>query len=185
MSPSRKDIFKDRFTKYYSTLCHIAYKYIADKDDCEDIVQNVFIAVWDKGKDALPEGEFAYYITRAVKNSCISQLRRQPQDTISAEEAADCLPDDDTEETNYGDDAEDILQTTLAILSPRCKEVFLMAKLQGMKYREIAEELQISEKTVENLMGKAIKQLRAYIEANPHVLLLLIIFILQLSNRQR
>ena len=105
MSENRKEQFKLRFEKYYPMLCKIANGYIADQDDCEDIVQTLFINVWDKQKDALPEEEMLAYIK--------------------------------------------------------------MSKLQKMKYKEIAERLNISEKTVENHIGKAIKIIRAYIAANP------------------
>ena len=53
MSENRKEQFKLRFEKYYPMLCKIANGYIADQDDCEDIVQTLFINVWDKQKDAL------------------------------------------------------------------------------------------------------------------------------------
>ena len=67
----------------------------------------------------------------------------------------------------YGDEHSRFnkLDSALETLPPRCKDVFLLAKLQGLKYREIAEKLEVSEKTVENQMTKAIKLLRAYVAA--------------------
>lgn len=60
-----------------------------------------------------------------------------------------------------------LLENVLKEMPPKCREVFKMSKLQKMKYKEIAERLNISEKTVENHIGKAIKIIRAYIAANP------------------
>lgn len=77
MKTDRKEIFKSRFNEHYPRLCSIAYEYVSDADDSEDIVQELFINIWDKGKDALPDKEFAAYITTAVKNACISFLRKK------------------------------------------------------------------------------------------------------------
>lgn len=63
-----------------------------------------------------------------------------------------------------------MLEEALSTLPPKCKDVFLMAKLKGMKYREIANELGISEKTVDNQMTKAVKLLRAYATENPFLM---------------
>lgn len=65
-------MFKVRFQKHYPRLCALAYGYVSDKDDSEDIVQEAFIHIWDKGKDDLPEQEFMAYLATAVKNGCIS-----------------------------------------------------------------------------------------------------------------
>lgn len=65
---------------------------------------------------------------------------------------------------------EEVLEEALATLPPKCKDIFLMAKLKGMKYREIAGELGISEKTVDNQMTKAVKLLRAYAAENPFLM---------------
>lgn len=165
MVVSRKDRFKERFQMYYPRLCHIAYSYVADQDDSEDIVQELFITVWNKGKDDLPENEFMLYMTTAVRNSCISFLRRKPSATVSIDDHSletSSLPDDEHEEQD-SHRMRDVLDEVLSLLPPRCKEIFLMSKLRNMKYREIARELDLSEKTVENQMTKAIKLLRTYV----------------------
>ena len=54
MEVERKELFKVRFSKYYPVLCHTAAGYVADADDCEDIVQDLFVSVWNHEKDRLP-----------------------------------------------------------------------------------------------------------------------------------
>lgn len=165
----------------YSHLCNVAYNIIPDKDDCEDIVQETFIAVWDKGRDSLPEKEFSAYMVSAVKNNCISELRKRRIDTVSMDSSRTILADAAIQ-TDYDTDQEEqlarALNEALATLPQKCREIFLMSKLHGMKYREIAHENGISEKTVENQMGKAIKTLREY--AATHPLLLIIIALLSI-----
>lgn len=150
-------------------------------DDAEDIVQELFISVWNKQLDAMPEKEFAAYLTTSVKNSCISFLRKRREDTVSIEDhpaSASCLPDEMSEEGARS--PEDLLQAALATLPPKCKEIFLLAKLQGLKYREIAGKLALSEKTVENQMTKAIKLLRVYVAEHGFLLVTVIVSILSM-----
>ena len=156
-----KDIFKERFDMYYPMLCRVASGYISDSQECEDIVQECFIAVWHNGKHELDEKEFICYMIRAVKNNCISFLRKQKQNVVSldddrsigncsacVDEESDALPHDEQ------------LEILLSVLPPKCKEIFLLSKLHGLKYQEIALKLGISVKTVENQMGKAMKLIR-------------------------
>lgn len=160
---SRKDRFKERFQAYYPRLCHIAYSYVNDQDDSEDIVQELFINVWNKGKDDLPEKEFLLYMSTAVRNSSISFLRRKQYMTVPIEAyitEADSLSGEEHEDILH---PQDVLEEALSLLPPRCKEIFLMSKLRNMKYSEIAKELNLSEKTIENQMTKAFKLLRSYV----------------------
>ena len=68
METTRKERFEARFKQHYSRLCNIALNNVADRDDCEDLVQELFINVWNKGKDAMPEKDFALYMTTSIKN---------------------------------------------------------------------------------------------------------------------
>lgn len=173
MSTDRKELFKVRFERHYPRLCSIAYGYVADRDDSEDIVQETFIHIWDKGKDEMSEQDFVAYLTTAVKNRCISFLRRKKDDTVSIDDLplADQHPADDLPADGEAPRSpEEVLEEALATLPPKCKDIFLMAKLKGMKYREIAHALGISEKTVDNQMTKAVKLLRAYAAENPFLM---------------
>ena len=131
METTRKERFEARFKQHYSRLCNIAYGYVADRDDCEDLVQELFINVWNKGKDAMPEKDFALYMTTSIKNSCISFLRKKQNSEVSIEDhpsAAVTLANDD----DWSDERrspEELLEQALAVLPPKCKEVFLVANL--------------------------------------------------------
>ena len=175
----RETIFKKRFDDFYPMLCRIAFSYIPDIKECEDIVQESFIAVWNNQKDKLEEKEFAAYMVRAVRNNCVSFLRKQTLQVVSFEDhftATESLDVEDEEKAtpHY----EEILEQVLSVLPPKCKEVFLMSKLQGLKYKEIAERLQISEKTVENQMGKAIKLIRQQVQSGKFVFFVILVFLL-------
>ncbi len=88
---------------------------------------------------------------------------------------------EENEEENVS--SEERLQKALAVLPPKCRDIFLLAKLKGMKYREIAEQLAISEKTVENQMSKAIRLLRTYAAScHPLLIVWISIFVSTLQN---
>ncbi|WP_297273333.1 RNA polymerase sigma-70 factor [uncultured Bacteroides sp.] len=181
MDTNRRERFKRLFLAHYSRLCGVAYGFVADGEDVEDIVQELFITVWDKGKDSLSDKEFAAYMTVAVRNSCISFLRKKQEGAVSIDDhpaAASCLSDDLTD----GDEPtpEERLQAALRVLPPRCRDIFLMSKLKGMKYCDIAAALDISEKTVENQMTKAVKLLRAYVASGGPLLIVVITIVLSI-----
>ena len=156
-----KDKFKERFDVYYPMLCRIAFGYIPDTHECEDIVQECFIAVWNNGKHELEEKEFLAYMVRAVKNNCISFLRKQNFNVVSLDDnQSTIVPSEITDEEDEGITTDEKLNKILSVLPPKCKEVFLLSKLHGLKYQEIAVKLDISVKTVENQMGKALKLIR-------------------------
>lgn len=182
-----KQDFKKRFDKYYPLLCKIAYGYIPYIDECEDIVQECFIAIWNNEKYKLNDNEFIAYMVRAVKNNCISYLRKKSNSNVSLDSISSNydvidysintnpsldsnifeydIPEVESEDlTNY-DSKLRSLNKALQNLPPRCKEVFLLSKLHGFKYKEIALKLDISIKTVENQMGKAFKLIRENISS--------------------
>lgn len=183
MQENRKEVFKSLFQKHYPRLCHIAYGYVLNQDDSEDIVQELFINVWDKGKDTLPEKEFAAYMTTAIKNCCISFLRKKQGSFVSIDNlptATIDTPDEIYDEADEARSPDNLLQVALASLPPKCKEVFLLAKLKGMKYREIAEKLNLSEKTIENQMTRAIRLLRTYVAENNSLPIVIITIVLSI-----
>ena len=182
MTTDRKEIFKLRFNEHYPRLCNIAYGYVADMDDSEDIVQDLFVTVWNNGKDSLPEKEFAAYITTAVKNCCVSFLRKKCKSTISIDDTpasgAD-IPDDEAFDSE-AKSPEELLNEALDVLPPKCREIFLLSRREGLKYREIASTLGLSEKTVENQMTKAIKLLREFAAVHSFAMAVIIVIVLSI-----
>ncbi len=150
------------FRQIYRPLCMYAMHYLGpDIQRAEDVVQDVFVRLYERQRDesAATTGMTRSFFYSCVRNACIDQLRRQqpvshdiePQDlesTISDEEAID------------RSEVEARLWEAINALPPRCREILLMSKRDGMTYGEIARRLDISEKTVEHQMAKALKRLR-------------------------
>jgi len=153
-------VYNELFTLYYQNLCMFARKYTADLDQAEEVVQEVFIKIW-KNRDQLKKiSSLKTYLFVSVKNGCIDQIRKDNvrkkyiSETIqnSTEYVEpEILPDKELAEK---------IKAAINKLPKQRKKIFQMSKTFGLRYREIAEKLNISPKTVENQMGIALKQLR-------------------------
>lgn len=160
----KEEYFKEVFYKNYNILCNVAYHYLSDYQLAEDIVQNTLINFWEWEKGSLPLNEASYYLIRAVKNNCISHLRKRKYNTVSLDDCAK-VEYDLAIVTNEDDDNHEKLEhleKAIETLPLKCRDVFLLSKMKEMKNKEIAEHLGISIKTVEGQMSKAIKLLRKY-----------------------
>ena len=139
------------FQQYYRPLCLYATHYLHDIDEAEDVVQDCFVKLISRS--IMPENIKAFLYT-SVRNACIDRMRRQsPIDTeISPSDLSGTISDDQAQESSF---REAELWTAIELLPERCREIFLMSKRDGMTYREIAEELNLSEKTVEHQTATA------------------------------
>lgn len=172
--------FNRCFKEYYSPLCNYAYSFLTDQDQCEDLVQDIFLKIWDSPPTI--NTSISSYLYRAVKNACISQMKKNVQQSIlPIEEVED--PIDTPFELNREENLARIrskVERAVENLPPKCKEVFIMRRNMQMSYLEISEHLNISKKTIENQMNTAIKKLRAQLDKND----LLIYFLMIVSNDQ-
>ena len=164
-------LFDILFKRYYRQLCLYAAHYLkGDIAASEDIVQDCFVKLWQQEakRDITDKRAFLY---STVRNACIDTLRRQhPEMTsIDPSDLEEIISD---EEAIDRSEQEAKVWETIDALPDRCREVFLMAKRDGMTYNEIAEALNISVKTVEHQISKAMKKLRN----NKNLLFVLICF---------
>lgn len=142
-------------------MCLYALNYTGTYEDAEDVVQQLFTELWEKdSRGELEIANLKSYLYTAVKNRGLKFiLRTRAVQPIG--EAEEVVADEDGEEEILRVEREARLWDWIDELPTERRNVFLMAKQQGMKYKEIAEELGISVKTVENQMGKALQSLRA------------------------
>lgn len=155
--------FQDIFHLWYDPLCNFAYSFLKDDSASEDIVQEVFLRVWQDRPDIIATDGVRYYLFTAVRNNCISKLRKEGKGLLKAledEDAVDFIKDDDREETDYMS----LVAIAIENLPPACKRVFLLSKIANMSYKDIAGVLGISIRTVENQVGKALRLIRAFLK---------------------
>jgi RNA polymerase sigma-70 factor (ECF subfamily) len=163
---------KNIFNKYYSPLCNYATKIIANDIIAEDIVQDLFIQLIESNKKDIQNPE--RFLLRAVKYKCIDYLRtKEVNKNISLENLPNIIEQDNQELSE--EDIEPLLHYFAAKLPPKTREVFLLSRKSGLKYKEIAEELNISVKTVENQMGRALRTMRQLLKEQEFLAFLLFI----------
>ena len=132
--------------------------YTDQVDDAEDIVQQAFADVWDKNRAGNVIGNLKAYLYQAVRNRSLS-FTSQPVNAEATEQLPD-VEDTSEEEDILRSERDARLWDAIDRLPPERKKIFLLSKRDGLKYQEIAEELNLSVKTVENQMSKALKALR-------------------------
>ena len=147
------------FDTYYNMLCNKALGYVKDTDKAEDVVQDVMLNIWKKRATIKIDSTLKGYLLRSVVNRSFNVIRAQKNHTVEFE---DNIIDasGDIEEKIYYSETEQIVMNHVNKLSPRCRQIFIMNRLDQMKYREIAAELEISTKTVEHHIAKALHILR-------------------------
>lgn len=169
--------FKVLFEKYYASMCHYAYQFLKDSDMAEETVQELFVRLWEKRATLSIDTSVSNYLFRSVHNHCLNQLQHQKirqQYTShvmeSSKQEADWQP--------FYMEVELIerVEKCISQLPEKRQEIFRLSREQGLKYKEIAEKLNISVKTVEAQMGLALKYLRDELkELSPNQLALLLI----------
>jgi RNA polymerase sigma-70 factor (ECF subfamily) len=157
-----KRAFDEVFLKHFKSLHAYAFTIIKDRDNAEELVQNVFFRLWTKRDQLKSDGFLKSFLYRSVYNESLNYLKHQKVRSKFNIHYADAVK-------NYaGDLNTEIMATELeknihaAIndLPEKCRNVFQLSRFDQMKYQEIADALNISIKTVENQMGKALKILR-------------------------
>lgn len=150
--------FERNFKLLYKPLCLFAIQYTQDIDDAEDVVQQVFTEVWEKNRSGALIANLKGYLYQAVRNRSLS-LISQPAETKTTDQLPE-IEDLSEEERVHQAERDARLWEAIDRLPTERKKIFLLSKRDGLKYQEIADELQLSIKTVENQMSKALKALR-------------------------
>jgi len=156
-----REAFELLFRCWYGRLASHAARLTQGPDAAEDVVQDLFVALWHR-REALPELEkLPAYLHRATRNRALNHLRQQQTaGRWLARQDADRATPPVAEADLEGQEVAARVQAALASLPPRSREVFLLSRDQGLTYTAIAETLDISVKTVETLMGRSLKALR-------------------------
>jgi|TARA_R110000737_G_scaffold353010_1_gene401730 RNA polymerase sigma-70 factor (ECF subfamily) len=161
-----KNRFKEVFKKYYNPLCNYASTIVKDHKMAQDVVQDVFTKLWDKRDNVSIDSNEKSYLFQAVKNRSLEILRKQKNDQkVSTADYKDLYVDGseiDEQARKYM--LKEFLYKSIRQLPPKCQEIFVMNKVNGLTYNEIALDLDISVKTVENHIGKAYRKLRELME---------------------
>lgn len=144
--------FEIEFKRLYVPLGMYALRLCGDADTADDVVQDAFVKAWEADADIR---NFKAYMYKTVHNMALTRMTRDGM-TLSIDD----MDNDVTDEAIDTSERDARLWLAISRLPERCRMVLLLGKRDGLTYAEIAAELGISVKTVENQMAKAMKTLR-------------------------
>ena len=165
-----KTALKSLFEEYYLSVCKTIHRFIREKSTVEDLAQEVFIRFWDKRRQIEINSSLPAYIRRMAINEALAYLRRHKR-FDDREVTADMLPGttDSAEEHFLHQELEVQVRDAINELPPRCRTVFQLSRYEELTYQEIADQMEISIKTVENQMSKALRILRERLRPYLHL----------------
>lgn len=149
------------FRMYYEKVCQAVYKIIPKEEMTEDLAQEVFYELWRKKDQLSIKSSYLAYLRRAAINKALNYLRDQKiklddSTTVTQLKLHAPLSDEQLEASEL----QEIIDQAVDQLPERCRLVFILSRFEQMSYQEIADQLGISTKTVENQISKALKMLR-------------------------
>jgi RNA polymerase sigma-70 factor (ECF subfamily) len=170
--------FEILFKTYSQRLIYFSRRYVLDKQIAENIVQDVFLRIWQNKGNLDPAKNIQSYLFTAVKNESLKQLRhlsveKQQQENVSRLSVVELNPDEAIDKNELTGE----LNKALNNLPLKCREIFTMSRFDQLKYSEIADILGISIKTVETQMGRALKKLREQLAHLISIILFLMILL--------
>ncbi len=162
-----EQVFEELFRTWYSELCLFANQYIGSADISRDIVQEVFIRIWDNRENFHIHSSVKAYLYRAVKNQAISHLRKsKPSTDISeAYNTRSVIYEMDENLLLKDESLTNQIWKEVGKLPERKRTIFTLYRKHGLSYKEIAEVMGITRKTVENQMGRALFFLRESLQS--------------------
>ncbi|MCS3556806.1 MULTISPECIES: RNA polymerase sigma-70 factor [unclassified Sphingobacterium] len=153
------------YRRYWKKLLAIAYNHIRDKDDAEEVVQTVFIKLWDKRND-IAIGQLPNYLATAVKYSVFSMIQKKNRkDEVGQFFVMNHQSQDYEEEKIYTIFLRQYIKGVVEELPDRCRLVFTYSREQGKTIPEIATTMNIAEKTVEAHLTKALRRIKHSLKA--------------------
>jgi RNA polymerase sigma-70 factor (family 1) len=161
----RESAYEQLFKEYYKPLTVFATGYLENLESGKEIVQELFVSLYEKRKKLVITTSLKSYLYRSVKNRCLNhikhqQVRKKHQDRMKPDKQESENLEDKIRETEL----EYLVSKIVDQLPPQCKRIFTMSRVSGLSNREIAEQLAISKRTVETQISNALKVLREKLE---------------------
>ncbi|MFY0600165.1 MAG: RNA polymerase sigma-70 factor [Cyclobacteriaceae bacterium] len=158
-----EDSFRLFFNIYYPKLVKFAYYILESHANAEDVVSSAFVKLWNQRKKLLEVRKIDSYLFMSIKNQCYNYLRDNKQHFLKNIDDLDynfIVDLQNPEQVYLNQEIKDKVIFAINDLPPRCKLVFNLIREEGMKYKEVAELLEISNKTVEAQMTRAISKIK-------------------------
>ncbi len=166
-----KEAFADLYVSYKGRLLYFCNRFLKDSSRSEDVIQDIFIQIWESRHKLNPDLSFSGYVHTLSQNKILNILRqydvhsRFVQGTIKKQ----IISTTGTEDEIIENDLAKILNEAIENLSPKQKEVFRLSRIRGLTYKEIAELLKISVPTVQEHASLALKKIKEYLSQHADI----------------
>ena len=178
-----EEAFRNLFKDYYASLCYYALQFVKEDHAAEEIVQDILLKIWEKRKTITIESSVKHYLFRSVRNACLNLIQHNKVKNQYATQAQQNFKQDINPDKHYLEiGLAEKIEESIESLPEKRKEIFRLCKEDGLKYKEIADKLKISVKTVEAQMGLALKTLREKLKDYHNNSLLLFHILLKLNR---
>lgn len=167
---SGKEDYSKVYTIYFPKLVRFSETYLLSKEDAENIVQDIFLYLWENREQIPLLGNMNAYLFTVVKNRCIDFLRKQTQVGKQKQSLSELEEKElqfklyslqKFDENNLSvSDIDTLITQAVDSLPARCKEIFILSRMEGLRHKEIAECLNISVNTIESQIAIALKKLK-------------------------
>jgi len=157
--------FSELFKQYYEELCRFVFPVVKDKDAAEDVVQDVFVKIWTRREELEITTTYKAYLFKAVVFRGLDYLRKQ-KTVGKVKEELKIVHNQSQQETYFSVEEKELIAAIDAGIDhmpENMRIIFQLSRFSSLKNREIAEQLNISIKTVESNVSKALKQLAVYL----------------------
>ena len=155
-----KSAFEELYNEYFKKMHRYVLAYTLDRTKSDDIVQQVMLRIWEKRESLNITTSLQHYLFRSCYNEFLNVKKRNERLSPLDELALQAYEEKDGNEEEFLENLKKI-KLAMAELPPKCLECFTLNKLRGLRYREVAEQLGISEKTVEKHISNALKKIRS------------------------
>lgn len=168
--------FEHLFKTHFSGLCFFAQRYIKDIDTSKEIVHDAFINLWEKRDSIDITKSVKSYLATSIHNRCLNYLRNNKKFDKEILSFEKLMPEAEPNgmDNLVADELENKIKKSIAELPEKCREIFIMNRFENLKYQEIADKLELSIKTVEAQISKALQVLRAKLVEYITLLIILI-----------
>lgn len=161
MTAAKKEEFEVLFKSLFKPLCGFSLKYIGDLEESKGVVQDVFMALWTKFETFPADMNLRSYLYTAVRNKSLNHIRDRKRLVL-----LESVPEQKLVKENDPLETKELaceIELAINALPEKCRQVFEMSRFEEMKYFEIAQKMNISVKTVEAQMSKALRLLREHL----------------------
>lgn len=175
------EAFEKIYHQNFETMIKIGLRYLRDENSAKDLLQDIFLNLWEKRTSLkIEENSLSAYLKTAMRNRSLNLIRKKASRWEAVDEHQ--LAVSQAENPQYileGEDMSKAIEHALEALPSRCRLVFVLKRVEGLSLKEIATQLEISPKTVENQMTKALKGISKHLESFLTLLIFLKVWICQ------